>query len=73
VTADLGDAVQFVASAKQAAHFEKRSRFVTGRIVGATGRAPEHVTRWMPSSAAHDAVTYESHAWAIRVWARLNT
>lgn len=73
VTANLGEAVQFVRSAKKAIHFEKPSHFVTGQIVAETTRTPDHVTRWLPCAAAIDAVNYESHAWAIRRWARLNT
>jgi 8-oxo-dGTP pyrophosphatase MutT (NUDIX family)/GNAT superfamily N-acetyltransferase len=70
--ASLGDAVQFVYSAKTATHFEKPSRFVTASRRGAGGRAGEHATRWLEPREAERALSYESHAWAVRRWARLN-
>jgi L-amino acid N-acyltransferase YncA/8-oxo-dGTP pyrophosphatase MutT (NUDIX family) len=73
VNGTLGDAVQFVYSQRHHAYFEKRSHFVTGLVLASTVRAPEHKTRWLGSTDAISAVSYESHAWAIKRWARLNT
>jgi GNAT superfamily N-acetyltransferase/ADP-ribose pyrophosphatase YjhB (NUDIX family) len=73
VTGNLGDAIQFVHSPKRAAHFEKRSQFAIAEILASTGGAPQHQTVWQAPHAAMQAVSYESHAWAIRRWARLNT
>jgi 8-oxo-dGTP pyrophosphatase MutT (NUDIX family) len=73
VTASLGDAVQFVHSAARATCFEKRSHFFVGDIVTVCSRTPEHRTLWLPLDIALGAVTYESHAWALKRWARLNT
>lgn len=73
VTTGLGEAVQFVHSAKKATHFEKRSSFVAAEIVAEIPRTPDHVTRWLSCAAAIDTVSYESHAWALKRWARLNT
>jgi ribosomal protein S18 acetylase RimI-like enzyme/ADP-ribose pyrophosphatase YjhB (NUDIX family) len=73
VRSNLGDAVQFVHSRKHAVCFEKRSSFVSASIVAAAHRVAEHETRWLTWREARLAVTYESHAWAITRWARLNT
>jgi 8-oxo-dGTP pyrophosphatase MutT (NUDIX family) len=73
VKGSLGDAVQFVPSRQSAAPFEKRSHFVVGDIEASTQRKPEHSTLWLAANDALNAVTYESHAWAIKRWARLNT
>jgi hypothetical protein len=73
VKGSLGEAVQFVHSAKSATCFEKRSTFVVGDVVANTNSIPEHRTLWLEPDEAQKAVTYESHAWAIRRWARLNT
>jgi ADP-ribose pyrophosphatase YjhB (NUDIX family) len=73
VTGNLGEAVQFVYSASKATHFEKRSHFVTAQIVGGLTRTPEHAMRWRRCPAAIATVSYESHAWALKRWARLNT
>lgn len=73
VTASLGDAVQFVRTAKSASIFEKRSHFLVCDIVARSDRTPEHRTLWLTLDAALDAVTYESHKWALKRWARLNT
>ncbi|HUE85180.1 MAG TPA: GNAT family N-acetyltransferase [Vicinamibacterales bacterium] len=73
VVTNLGDAIQFVHSARNAAHYEKRSNFVGAEVLGASAGPPEHVTRWLSPPDALGAVTYESHAWAIRRWARLSS
>jgi GNAT superfamily N-acetyltransferase/8-oxo-dGTP pyrophosphatase MutT (NUDIX family) len=73
VTGSLGDAVQFVNSRKMNAHFEKRSTFVAAAVESATRNVPEHRTLWLEPAMAIDTVTYDSHAWAIRRWVRLNT
>ena len=69
----LGDAVQFVQSTRTGTSLEKRSHFVVGDVVGHVDRPPEHYTRWLGADAALQVVSYESHAWAIRRWARFNT
>ncbi len=73
IITNLGDATQFVHSARHAAHYEKRSHFVAAEVITPAENAPEHETRWIPFHDALRAVTYASHAWAIRRWARLNT
>jgi ribosomal protein S18 acetylase RimI-like enzyme/ADP-ribose pyrophosphatase YjhB (NUDIX family) len=74
VTGDLGEAIQFVTSAKKGVTFEKKSRFVTARALSTVdGGAAEHITAWLKPDEALSTVTYESHAWAIRRWVRLNT
>lgn len=73
IKGSLGDAVQFVHSRKSATHFEKRSNFVVAAVVATADRTPEHNTLWLPPDEALRNVSYESHAWAIRRWARLNT
>jgi ribosomal protein S18 acetylase RimI-like enzyme/8-oxo-dGTP pyrophosphatase MutT (NUDIX family) len=73
ITGDLGRAVQFVTSAEKGATFEKRSRFISARERSRmTGATAEHPTRWLNVRDALETVTYESHAWAIRRWHRLN-
>jgi hypothetical protein len=37
------------------------------------GAPPEHSTTWLNVRDALETVTYESHAWAIRRWQRLNS
>ena len=73
VRGSLGDAIQFVHSKKHNTHFEKRSAFVSGEIVTTTDSTPEHNTRWLPPDQGMTMVTYESHRWAIKRWALLNT
>jgi L-amino acid N-acyltransferase YncA/8-oxo-dGTP pyrophosphatase MutT (NUDIX family) len=74
ITADLGEAIQFVTSAETGATFEKRSRFVSARVQSPIrGATPEHTTSWLNAGDALKTVTYESHAWAIRRWQRLNS
>jgi L-amino acid N-acyltransferase YncA/ADP-ribose pyrophosphatase YjhB (NUDIX family) len=73
VTGSVGEAVQFVHSEKHQAHFEKRSHFVIADIVTATASTPEHRTVWLPPPHALQAVTYESHAWALKRWVRLHS
>ena len=73
VKGSLGDAIQFVHSTRNSTHFEKRSNFVVGDIVAPADRTPEHRTLWLPLHAAAEAMTYESHQWALKRWARLNT
>ena len=71
ITGLLGDAVQVVYSRKRGRWFEKRSTFLSATECGATGGRAEHETVWLPVARALDAVTYESHAWALRRWMRL--
>jgi 8-oxo-dGTP pyrophosphatase MutT (NUDIX family) len=74
ITGDLGQAIQFVTSTEKGATFEKRSRFVSARVQSPIrGATPEHSTTWLNVRDALETVTYESHAWAIRRWQRLNS
>lgn len=74
IAGQLGSAVQFVRSQREATTFEKRSTFVSARLVADLDDAiPEHPTDWLTPDGAMKAVTYESHEWAIRRWVRLNT
>lgn len=74
ITGDLGEATEFVRSSKKGATFEKRCRFVSATLQATmTAATPEHPTQWLSVRAALDAVTYESHAWAIRRWQRLES
>jgi GNAT superfamily N-acetyltransferase/ADP-ribose pyrophosphatase YjhB (NUDIX family) len=69
----LGEAVQFVHSRRRGTVFEKRSSFVAAGIAGPAEGTAEHPTRWLPPAEAESAMSYESHAWAIRRWLRLNS
>lgn len=74
ITSDLGQAVQFVTSTEKGATCEKRSHFVSARVQSPIrGATPEHTTTWLNVRDALETVTYESHAWAIRRWHRLNS
>jgi ribosomal protein S18 acetylase RimI-like enzyme/8-oxo-dGTP pyrophosphatase MutT (NUDIX family) len=74
ITGDLGQAIQFVTSIEKGATFEKRSRFVSARVQSPIrGATPEHTTYWLTVREALETVTYESHAWAIRRWQRLES
>jgi L-amino acid N-acyltransferase YncA/8-oxo-dGTP pyrophosphatase MutT (NUDIX family) len=74
ITSDLGQAIQFVTSTEKVATFEKQSRFVSARVQSPIrGATPEHTTTWLNVRDALETVTYESHAWAIRRWQRLNS
>jgi 8-oxo-dGTP diphosphatase len=74
ITSDLGQAIQFVTSTEKVATFEKQSRFVSARVQSPIrGATPEHTTTWLNVRDALETVTYESHAWAIRRWHRLNS
>ena len=74
ITGDLGQAIQFVTSTEKGATFEKRSRFVSARVPSSIrGATSEHTTSWLNVRDALNTVTYESHAWAIRRWQRLNS
>jgi ribosomal protein S18 acetylase RimI-like enzyme/ADP-ribose pyrophosphatase YjhB (NUDIX family) len=73
LTGSLGNAVQYV-RARTPQPVEKRSEFFAAvRPVPIDGATAEHETLWMTAADAERAVTSESHAWAIRRWARLNT
>jgi GNAT superfamily N-acetyltransferase/8-oxo-dGTP pyrophosphatase MutT (NUDIX family) len=74
VTGPLGDAIQFVHSKSKDAWFEKRSHFVRAAILSRDNRrTAEHEMMWVDAGNAATVLTYESHAWAIRRWQRLNT
>ena len=73
VSDTLGEAIEVVYSQKHATHFEKRSSFFSGDIVSHATSAAQHQTRWLPIAQAIRATTYESHAWAMKRWARLNS
>jgi ribosomal protein S18 acetylase RimI-like enzyme/8-oxo-dGTP pyrophosphatase MutT (NUDIX family) len=74
ITGNLGEAIQFVTSTERGATFGKRSRFVSARVRSTIhGATPEHTTRWLNIGDALETVTYESHAWAIRRWQRLES
>jgi L-amino acid N-acyltransferase YncA/8-oxo-dGTP pyrophosphatase MutT (NUDIX family) len=74
ITGDLGQATQFVTSTEKGATFEKRSQFVSAHVEAPIrGATPEHTTRWLNVWDALNTVTYESHAWAIRRWQRLES
>jgi L-amino acid N-acyltransferase YncA/8-oxo-dGTP pyrophosphatase MutT (NUDIX family) len=73
ITGDLGQAIQFVRSPDSGATFEKQSRFVSARVRATIpGAIAEHPTRWLSIRDALEAVSYDSHAWAIRRWHRLS-
>jgi ribosomal protein S18 acetylase RimI-like enzyme/8-oxo-dGTP pyrophosphatase MutT (NUDIX family) len=74
ITRDLGQAIQFVTSAATGATFEKRSRFLSARVQSRiSGATAEHATSWLDVRDALETATYESHAWAIRRWQRLDS
>jgi 8-oxo-dGTP pyrophosphatase MutT (NUDIX family)/GNAT superfamily N-acetyltransferase len=74
ITSDLGEATQFVTTIEKGATFEKRSRFVSARVQSPiAGATPEHPTNWRNVHDALETVTYESHAWAIRRWQKLES
>ena len=73
VSRRLGEAVQFGELARSGMCFEKHSRFVIAETVAQLDGRPEHHMRWLPPVEALKVLKYESHAWAIKRWARLNT
>lgn len=73
VSQSLGDAVQFVGGRDGRPVVEKRSAFFGAHIEAPLDRRAEHEVIWLRPDEAMRATTNESHAWAIKRWARLNT
>jgi ribosomal protein S18 acetylase RimI-like enzyme/8-oxo-dGTP pyrophosphatase MutT (NUDIX family) len=69
----LGDAVQIVGGRSGRPLVEKRGRFFTAAIDAAVDKPADHEVMWVMVDEALDAATNDSHRWAIRRWARLNT
>jgi ribosomal protein S18 acetylase RimI-like enzyme/8-oxo-dGTP pyrophosphatase MutT (NUDIX family) len=66
----LGEAVQFVGGHDGRPLVEKRSRFFSARVQAPLSRRPDHEVAWLTTAEALDAVTNDSHKWAIRRWQR---
>lgn len=73
ITDELGEVRQFVWSERRQQWLEKPSRFYAAVATVLPGAAAEHRTEWLLPEPAAQAVTCESHAWAIKRWARTNT
>jgi GNAT superfamily N-acetyltransferase/8-oxo-dGTP pyrophosphatase MutT (NUDIX family) len=69
----LGEAIQIVGGRDGRPAVKKHSTFFAARIEGPLDQRAEHEVVWLPAEMAERATTNESHAWAIRRWARLNT
>lgn len=73
VAQPLGDAVQIVGGRDGRPVVEKRSCFFSAHIEAPLDARAEHEVIWLPPAEALATVTNQSHAWAIKRWARLNT
>ena len=63
----LGRAVEYVYSPLEKACFEKASAFFEARVTEVvTAREPDHHLVWMNLDSAIDALSCESHRWAVR-------
>ena len=63
-------AIEFVYSATEQTHFEKRSTFCNGHVVGQSDIDAEadHTLEWASVRDATARVTSPSHRWAIEQW-----
>ncbi len=63
----LGRAVEIVYSVRENACFEKGSVFIEADVVGrVTSTEPDHELVWLNFDQAMDALSPESHRWAVR-------
>jgi len=68
----MARAIEFVYSAPEQTHFEKRCIFIGASAVGfgmAAGEA-DHELIWVTSETALRMLTHESHRWAVEKWSR---
>ena len=65
-------AVDFVYSADERAHFEKRSTFAEAHADGPADpdATPEHEAVWLPPEEALVRLSHPSHRWAVARWRR---
>jgi 8-oxo-dGTP diphosphatase len=65
-------AVEYVSSALERTHFEKRSTFCDATVIASTDSAtePDHSLIWVLPNEAADVLTPESHRWAVTEWLR---
>jgi 8-oxo-dGTP diphosphatase len=63
-------AIQFVYAEQEKTHFEKRSIFLDGVIVGfdSTCREPDHELVWAKTEEATRILSHESQRWAVKQW-----
>jgi 8-oxo-dGTP diphosphatase len=63
-------AVDFVTSAKERTHFEKRCTFVAAELeaIGPSEGEPDHELQWAEPAVAQELVSHPSHRWAIATW-----
>jgi 8-oxo-dGTP diphosphatase len=63
-------AIQFVYAEREKTHFEKRSIFLDGLIVGfdSTCREPDHELVWAEAGEATRILSHESQRWAVEQW-----
>lgn len=66
----IARAVQFVYSEPERTHFEKRSIFIEGAIIGRRESPLEtdHALRWANADEAARQLSHESHGWAVKLW-----
>jgi 8-oxo-dGTP diphosphatase len=63
-------AIQFVYSEPERTHFEKRSIFIEGAIIG-HGPPPlekDHELVWLDAEQAAQSLSHQSHGWAVELW-----
>lgn len=63
-------AVQFVYSEPERTHFEKRSSFIEGAIIGhgPTPTETDHELVWLDAESAAQYLSHQSHGWAVALW-----
>ena len=63
-------AIQFVYAEREKTHFEKRSIFLGGVIVGfdSTRSEPDHELVWAEPEEATRILSHESQRWAVKQW-----
>lgn len=63
-------AIQFVYSAPEQTHFEKRSVFIECTVAGPTSspREADHELLWLTPQTAARTLSHESHRWAVACW-----
>ena len=63
-------AIERVYSVTEQTHFEKRSTFCDGTVIGPAGDPVEmdHALEWMLAAEAAARLTFPSHRWAVGEW-----
>lgn len=66
----VGSSIQLVYSDSEQTHFEKRSIFCDGMVVGfdPTNSEPDHELLWILPEEAPRILSHESQQWAVKEW-----